>query len=82
MRMIHEEDVQNRAAYPLTTFQSKPRLRKCSVCKIYKAEKVTIDDKWAAENPCYFCNVCYYMLHYVNGSLLYNEFSVYDYHQE
>lgn len=82
MRLIHPEDVQNRAAYPLTTFQSKLRFRKCSVCKIYKAEKVTIDDKWAAENPCYFCNLCYYMLHYVNGSLMYNDFSVYDYYHD
>ncbi|KAI5676738.1 hypothetical protein M9H77_07688 [Catharanthus roseus] len=82
MRLIHPEDVQNRAAYPLNTFQCKLRFRKCSVCKIYKANKVTIDDKWAAENPCYFCNICYYMLHYVNGSLLYNDFSVYDYYYE
>ncbi|KAL7213844.1 hypothetical protein ACSBR2_016389 [Camellia fascicularis] len=83
MRLIHPEDVQNRAAYPITTFQLKLRYRKCSVCKIYRAEKVTVDDKWAPDNPCYFCKYCYYMLHYdENGSLLYNEFSVYDYHHE
>ncbi|CAK9182194.1 unnamed protein product [Ilex paraguariensis] len=82
MRLIHPEDVQNRAAYPLVTFQVKLRFRKCSVCKIYRAEKVTIDDKWATEHPCYFCGLCYYMLHYENGSLLYNDFSVYDYHHE
>lgn len=67
MRLIHPEDVQNRAAYPLITFQPKLRFQKCSVCKIFKAVKVTVDDKWAAENPCYFCELCYYMLHYVNG---------------
>ncbi|XAR67595.1 hypothetical protein NMG60_11002414 [Bertholletia excelsa] len=82
MRLIHPEDVQNRAAYPITTFQLKLRFRKCSVCKIYRAEKVTVDDKWAAENPCYFCKNCYYMLHYENGSLIYDEFSVYDYDHE
>ncbi|GMP75955.1 hypothetical protein CsSME_00032856 [Camellia sinensis var. sinensis] len=83
MRLIHPEDVQNRAAYPITTFQLKLRYRKCSVCKIYRAEKVTVDDKWAPDNPCYFCKYCYYMLHYdENGSLLYDEFSVYDYHHE
>ncbi|KAL2475804.1 snRNA-activating protein complex subunit [Abeliophyllum distichum] len=41
MRLIQPEDVQNRAAYPLVTFQSKLRYRKCSACKIYRAEKVT-----------------------------------------
>ena len=82
MRLIHPEDVQNRATYPITTFQLKLRFRKCSVCKIYRAEKVTVDDKWAPMNPCYFCKNCYYMLHYANGALLYDEFSVYDYHHE
>ncbi|XP_027178415.1 snRNA-activating protein complex subunit-like isoform X1 [Coffea eugenioides] len=82
MRLIHPEDVQNRAAYPLITFQSKVRFRKCSVCNIYKATKVTVDDKWAQENPCYFCDLCYYMLHYADGSLLYSDFSVYDYLHE
>ncbi|XP_027088179.1 snRNA-activating protein complex subunit-like [Coffea arabica] len=82
MRLIHPEDVQSRASYPLITFQSKLRFRKCSICKIYKATKVTVDDKWALENPCYFCDLCYYMLHYANGSLLYSDFSVYDYLHE
>ncbi|KAM7489632.1 hypothetical protein LguiB_027116 [Lonicera macranthoides] len=82
MRLVNAEDVQNRAAYPVLTFQTKVRFRKCSVCKIYRAEKVTVDDKWAPENPCYFCDLCYYMLHYANKSLLYEEFSVYDYHHE
>lgn len=82
MRLIHSDDVQNRAAYPLMTFQTKFRCRKCSVCKIYQAQKVTVDDKWAPLNPCYFCDVCYYMLHYENGSLLYTDFSVYDYYHE
>ncbi|CAN4117467.1 unnamed protein product [Withania somnifera] len=82
MRLIHPEDVQNRAAYPLIPFQPKLRFQKCSVCKIFKAVKATVDDKWAAENPCYFCELCYYMLHYVNGSLLYDDFSVYEYLHE
>lgn len=83
MRLIHPEDVQNRAAYPIVTFHLKFLLRKCSICRIYGAKKVTVDDKWAKENPCYFCDNCYYLLHYSqDGSLLYNEFSVYDYHQD
>lgn len=83
MRLIHKEDVQNRAAYPIITFQLKFRTQKCSVCKIYVATQVTVDDKWAGENPCYFCANCYYLLHYTkDGNLLYNEFEVYDYHHE
>ncbi|XP_011086301.1 snRNA-activating protein complex subunit isoform X2 [Sesamum indicum] len=82
LRLIHPEDVQNRAAYPILTLQQKFRYRKCSVCKIYRAAKMTVDDKWALSNPCYFCDVCYYMLHYANGSLLYSDYSVYDYHHE
>ncbi|OVA19697.1 snRNA-activating protein complex [Macleaya cordata] len=83
MRLIHPEDVQNRAAYPVLIFQLKSRFQKCSVCKIYRATKVTVDDKWAQENPCYFCDNCYYLLHYTeDGSLLYEEFTVYDYHHE
>ncbi|KAH6818183.1 hypothetical protein C2S51_001786 [Perilla frutescens var. frutescens] len=82
MRLIHPEDVQNRFAYPLITHQPKHHFKKCSVCKIYRAEKVTVDDKWTPENPCYFCDICYYMLHYVDGSLLYSDFSVYDYHHD
>ncbi|XP_057974227.1 snRNA-activating protein complex subunit isoform X2 [Malania oleifera] len=80
MRLIHPEDVNNQAAYPIATFQQKSRFRKCSVCKIFRAKKVTVNDKWARENPCYFCENCYFLLHYSeDGSLLYNEFSVYDY---
>ncbi|CBI33274.3 unnamed protein product, partial [Vitis vinifera] len=83
MRLFHPEDVGDRAAYPILTFQLKSRVQKCCVCKIYRATKVTVDDKWAPENPCYFCDNCYFLLHYSeDGSLLYKEFSVYDYHHE
>ncbi|KAL8119212.1 snRNA-activating protein complex subunit isoform X2 [Apium graveolens] len=82
MRLIHPEDVQDRFAYPIVTFQVKPRIRKCSACQIFRAKLVTVDDKWAGENPCYFCDACYYMLHYANESLLYPDFSVYDYHHD
>ncbi|KAJ9181672.1 hypothetical protein P3X46_009776 [Hevea brasiliensis] len=80
LRLIHPEDVQNRAAYPIVIFQLKLRFQKCNVCNIFRATKVTVDDKWTPDNPCYFCNDCYYLLHYSeNGSLLYSDFSTYDY---
>ncbi|KAJ4829668.1 hypothetical protein Tsubulata_034582 [Turnera subulata] len=80
MRLIHPADIQNRTAYPLVTFQLKYRWEKCNVCRIYTATKVTVDDKWVPYNPCYFCNDCYYLLHHnEDGSLLYSDFSVFDY---
>lgn len=75
MRLIHPEDNHSRAAYPRIIFQRKPRPEKCDVCKIYRAVKVTIDDKWAQENPCYFCDYCFSLLH----SGTYTDFSVYNY---
>ncbi|XP_050288171.1 snRNA-activating protein complex subunit isoform X3 [Quercus robur] len=80
MRLIHPEDVHNRAGYPIVLFQLKFRVQKCNVCKIYRATKVTVNDKWALKNPCYFCKDCYFLLHYgKDESLLYSDFSVYDY---
>ncbi|KAK1309941.1 snRNA-activating protein complex subunit [Acorus calamus] len=83
MRLINPDDVQNRNAYPIRMFQIRNRLHKCSVCGIYRATKVTVDDKWAQKNPCYFCENCYFLLHYKEDrSLLYDEFASYDYYQE
>ncbi|XP_071737069.1 snRNA-activating protein complex subunit-like isoform X2 [Rutidosis leptorrhynchoides] len=79
MRLIHQEDVQNRSSYPLILFQSKLRFQKCSCCKIFRATKVTMHDKWAPENPCYFCGICYFMLHYSDEKLIYDDFEVFDY---
>lgn len=82
MRMIHPEDSHNQADYPLLTFQIRPRQRKCSVCQIYQAEKMTVDDKWAQENPCYFCLKCYYLLHYKEDNALLYPHTVYDYYHD
>ncbi|GLT32265.1 hypothetical protein SLA2020_069430 [Shorea laevis] len=79
MRLIHPEDVNNQAAYPIVIFQLKPRVQKCNVCKIYRATKVTVDNKWASENPCYFCNHCYTLLHNGADPLSYTDFSLYNY---
>ncbi|XP_031480932.1 snRNA-activating protein complex subunit [Nymphaea colorata] len=80
MRLIHPEDVQNKAAYPLLIFQIRTGHRKCSICGIFRAKKITVDDKYAPENPSYFCDNCYFLLHYSEaGTLLYDDFTVYDY---
>uniref|UniRef100_J3L713 snRNA-activating protein complex subunit n=1 Tax=Oryza brachyantha TaxID=4533 RepID=J3L713_ORYBR len=82
MRLIHPEDTQNQAEYPLMTFQMQRRLQKCSVCQIYHATKMTVDDKWTQNNPCYFCAKCYYLLHYKEDNSLLYPHTVYDYLQE
>jgi len=83
MRLVHPEDVHNRAGYPIVVFQLKFRVQKCDVCNIYRAAKVTVDDKLAPENPCYFCRDCYFLLHYgKDESLQYSDFSVYDYQHD
>ncbi|KAL5226281.1 hypothetical protein ABZP36_014546 [Zizania latifolia] len=82
VRLIHPEDTQNQVEYPLMTFQMQKRLQKCSVCQIYHATKMTMDDKWAPNNPCYFCIKCYYLLHYKEDSTLLYPHTVYDYLQE
>ncbi|KAI4296097.1 hypothetical protein L6164_036084 [Bauhinia variegata] len=83
MRLIHPDDVHNQAVYPIVTFQLKFRFQKCSVCKIFRATKVTVDDKWAQENPCYFCDECFSLLHETDdGSQLYTDYLEFDYHHE
>jgi hypothetical protein len=37
LRLLTEQDQQNRHAYPLQTFQAKMRRKKCSICDIYPA---------------------------------------------
>ncbi|WVZ10817.1 hypothetical protein V8G54_015347 [Vigna mungo] len=83
MRLIHPDDVNNRALYPIITFQLKLRFQKCSVCKIFRATKITVDDKWTPENPCYFCDECFSLLHQAeDGSALYTDFVEYDYNHD
>lgn len=82
MRMIHPVDSHDQADYPLLVFQKRPRQRKCSVCQIYQAEKMTVDDKWAQDNPCYFCLKCYFLLHYKEDNTLLYPHTVYDYYHD
>lgn len=84
MRLIHADDVQNWAVYPIVTFQLKIRFQKCGVCKIFRATKVTVDDKWTPDNPCYFCDECFSLLHLAEdgGSPMYTDFIEYDYNHD
>ncbi|KEH19218.1 snRNA-activating protein complex subunit isoform X2 [Medicago truncatula] len=83
MRSVHADDVHNRAVYPIVTFQLKMRFKKCYVCNIFRATKVTVDNKWTPKNPCYFCDECFSLLHLAeDGSPLYTDFIEYDYNHD
>ncbi|XP_024523354.1 snRNA-activating protein complex subunit isoform X2 [Selaginella moellendorffii] len=83
MRLIHEDDARSPSTYPVLRFLPRLRYRKCSICSVYRARKIVRDDKLAPSNPCFFCDSCYYSLHYSSeGVLLYEDFSVEDCHHE
>ena len=83
IRLAHSKDVQDMAAYPVLKWHARVRHRKCTICNIYQARKVTYEDKLAPACPTFFCEQCYYLLHYdKSGCLLYNDFKVFDYYHE
>lgn len=81
MRLINEkEDVMNIHAYPIRSFQAKPKRRKCGVCEIYQAKYITYKDKHTSDDPSFFCDSCYRQFHYDHtGHLLYGDYEVFEY---
>lgn len=83
IRRGHAKDVRDVAEYPVLKWHARVRHRKCGICNIYQARKVTCEDKLAPACPSFFCEQCYYLLHYNKaGCLLYDDFKVYDYYHE
>jgi len=71
------------SVYPIQVFQGKSELKKCYICNIHTARKVTHGDHLAPDDPCFFCEICYRQLHYSEkGDLLYDDFEQYDYYHE
>ncbi|XP_029461733.1 snRNA-activating protein complex subunit 3 isoform X3 [Rhinatrema bivittatum] len=64
IRFIHCDDCLDRNLYPLLVKKHWLWTRKCCVCKMYTARWVTNDDSLAPDDPCFFCDVCFKMLHY------------------
>ncbi|KAG8595492.1 hypothetical protein GDO81_001538 [Engystomops pustulosus] len=64
IRLIHHEDCLDRRLYPLYVRKHWFCTRKCNVCNIYVAKWVTNQDSLAPDDPCFFCDVCFKMLHY------------------
>ncbi|NXD73626.1 SNPC3 protein, partial [Eolophus roseicapillus] len=79
IRLIHYDDCLDRSLYPLLIKKHWLCTRKCFVCKMYTARWVTNNDSLAPEDPCFFCDVCFQMLHYdLEGNKL-GEFLAYPY---
>eukprot|EP00299_Pterocystis_sp_00344_P009846 c4272_g1_i1.p1 GENE.c4272_g1_i1~~c4272_g1_i1.p1 ORF type:complete len:348 (-),score=80.12 c4272_g1_i1:15-1058(-) len=83
LRFVHDGDELNPNVYPILIFQSKLKIRKCSVCDIHAAKFVCYDDKQTPESPYLFCEVCYHSLHYNDQDIiLYSDYKVFPYYHE
>ncbi|XP_066472758.1 snRNA-activating protein complex subunit 3 [Tiliqua scincoides] len=79
IRLIHRDDCLDRSFYPLLTKKHWLWTKKCFVCKMYTARWVTNNDSLAPQDPSFFCDVCFQMLHYdAEGNQL-GEFLAYPY---
>ncbi|KAL8203130.1 UNVERIFIED_CONTAM: small nuclear RNA activating complex, polypeptide 3 [Gekko kuhli] len=79
IRLIHQDDCLDRSLYPLLIKKHWLWTKKCFVCKTYTARWVTNDDSLAPQDPSFFCDVCFQMLHYdADGNKL-GEFLAYPY---
>ena len=68
------------AQYPKLLYRGHMLRRPCGVCNLWSAKCVVFDDRLTAENPTFFCEHCYHLLHYDhNGALLYDDFKVFPY---
>ncbi|KAM6169816.1 snRNA-activating protein complex subunit 3 isoform 3-T3 [Rhynchocyon petersi] len=78
-RFVHRDDCLDRTLYPLLIKKHWLWTRKCFVCKMYTARWVTNNDSFAPEDPCFFCDVCFRMLHYDSEGNKLGEFLAYPY---
>uniref|UniRef100_A0AAF6DMA8 snRNA-activating protein complex subunit 3 n=1 Tax=Bos taurus TaxID=9913 RepID=A0AAF6DMA8_BOVIN len=79
IRLVHHDDCLDKTLYPLIIKKHWLWTRKCFVCKMFTARWVTNNDSFAPQDPCFFCDVCFRMLHYdAEGNKL-GEFLAYPY---
>ncbi|KAI7866198.1 snRNA-activating protein complex, subunit 3 [Spinellus fusiger] len=57
---IHKED----NIYPKTVYSWRYVRYKCSMCMIYPAEYMTMNDILSGFSPCYFCSKCFTPFHF------------------
>ncbi|XP_072373161.1 snRNA-activating protein complex subunit 3 isoform X2 [Scyliorhinus torazame] len=64
VRIVHRDDCLDKTLYPCVTKKPWMWTRKCSVCKLFIVRWVTNNDSFAPEDPSFFCDMCFRMLHY------------------
>ena len=61
-------------------YRMRRRRRKCRFCDAGRVTWVTVNDRLAPDNPCWYCDTCYRLLHYDrDGRLIYGGYRVYPY---
>ncbi len=81
IRAVAREVLSNEMNHlPKTTQHTVIFRRKCGVCLIQSAKLLCFGDRLATSNPFFYCEHCYYLLHYdKHGVLLYDDYHVFDY---
>ncbi|XP_051875197.1 snRNA-activating protein complex subunit 3 isoform X1 [Pristis pectinata] len=79
IRVVHHDDCLDKTLYPCVIKKPWMWTRKCSVCKLFIVRWVTNNDSFAPEDPCFFCDTCFRMLHYDTDGNKLGEFLAYPY---
>lgn len=79
-RFIKKKEELDVSKYPITTYSWRYTRYKCSMCMVYPAEYITLNDYLSGCSPCYFCKKCYYPFHFNKDGEKVTTFDVYDYH--
>eukprot|EP01129_Flabellula_baltica_P007532 TRINITY_DN2944_c0_g1_i1.p1 TRINITY_DN2944_c0_g1~~TRINITY_DN2944_c0_g1_i1.p1 ORF type:complete len:365 (-),score=80.99 TRINITY_DN2944_c0_g1_i1:607-1626(-) len=85
IRKINQDDILLKNEYPFHLFQCKIQRRKCTMCNVYPASKVTIGNIYSPQDVCYYCDHCYRLFHYdEENKLIFDQdsFQVFPYFHE
>jgi len=80
VRLVGPEDPQSIARYPLVRSVGLQQSRMCMVCQVKIATWVTINNSRVAENPFFFCTLCYKSFNLKKDGNKEGRFEEYRYH--
>ncbi|XP_006811680.1 snRNA-activating protein complex subunit 3-like [Saccoglossus kowalevskii] len=64
LRLLHPDDCHDISQYPLVIRKLHQKRLLCRVCQLFTSKWMTTEDRLAPEDPCFFCDKCFHMLHY------------------
>lgn len=77
VQLHHPQDDQNKNRYPLRRL-TVSSVSRCSICHVFPARHICLNNDLAATNPSLFCDRCYFIGHYTKeGQLAHSNFQVY-----